>query len=314
MLERRSLLCAHMAALALMSTAHADTGGADGSADPDASQHAATLAVAPDQDSPIAGREGQEDASPYAVSQSDSDGWKYAATLYGYLPSIDGETTFPSGAAGPSFTIDQHRIVSGLKFAFMGSVRAHKGNWGFLADLFYAKLGDSANLSGGFAINGIPVQDASANLKLDSKTTILSLAGTYALADKPRHVTRLVFGTRMLDTQQKLDWQLTGTVPGVGTAGLSGMSNIDRTKWDGIVGLTGHVRFGEGLRWSVPYYVDAGAGDSNFTSQALVGIGYSYDWGDVVAAWRYIDYDFKSGELISRLSFSGPALGAVFRF
>ena len=67
------------------------------------------------------------------------------------------------------------------------------------------------------------------------------------------------------------------------------------------------------LRWFVPYYADVGGGNSKFTWQAIVGVGYSFGWGDLIAAWRYLDYEFKSGEPPQTMTFNGVAVGASFR-
>jgi hypothetical protein len=58
----------------------------------------------------------------------------------------------------------------------------------------------------------------------------------------------------------------------------------------------------------------SGAGGSRFTWQTVLGLGHSFGWGDDVAAWRYTDYEFKSGEPVQSLTLQGPALGASFRF
>jgi hypothetical protein len=36
-------------------------------------------------------------------------------------------------------------------------------------------------------------------------------------------------------------------------------------------------------------------------------------WGDVSLVWRYLSYDLKAGA-IADMNFSGPALGATFRW
>ena len=56
----------------------------------------------------------------------------------------------------------------------------------------------------------------------------------------------------------------------------------------------------------MPYYVDVGTGDSDLTWQAIGGIGYAFSWGEVLAAWRYIDYKFN-GNKIQDINFNGPA-------
>lgn len=245
---------------------------------------------------------------------AEAEQWKYAVTLYGYLPSVHGQVSFPNRSLSPSFSVSQQEILSDLNLAFMGTVRAHKGDWGVLADVFHADLSDSAKVTRDVKVRGIPIKGASASLNLDSKTSLLTLAGTYALTDTPRNVTRLVAGARVLDTQQKLDWKLSGAIPGFGTLEHDGHSKINKTVWDGIVGVTGQAHFGEGLRWFAPYHLDVGAGDSRLTGQALVGVGYSYPWGGLTATWRYIGYEFKSGDAMSSLSFNGPAVGVVLHF
>lgn len=247
-------------------------------------------------------------------NQSAGASWHFSATLYGYLPQVSGETVFPGGKAGPSFTIDQHKILSNLKFAFMGIFRARKGRWGVLGDLFHANLGDSVKGTHRFRLPGKPPIDAQANLDLDSKTTLLTLAGTYALVDTPRNTLSLVFGTRMIHTRQRLDWKLVGTIPGVGSNNRTGRTTVDDTHWDAIAGVSGRFRFGGERHWFLPYYVDAGGGSSDLTVQAMTGIGYVFGWGEIALSWRYIHYKFKSGSPVSSLSFNGPALGVIFRF
>lgn len=46
----------------------------------------------------------------------------------------------------------------------------------------------------------------------------------------------------------------------------------------------------------------------------MAGIGYAYEWGSVIATWRYIDYKFSSDSLIRTTSLSGPELGVTYRF
>jgi hypothetical protein len=80
-----------------------------------------------------------------------------------------------------------------------------------------------------------------------------------------------------------------------------------------VIGITGRMRVGDGGRWLMHYYLDLGTGNSKLTWQGLVGIGYTFNWGSLVASWRYIDYEFKSGQVVESLKFSGPAVGLVFR-
>ena len=47
------------------------------------------------------------------------DSWNFDITVYGYLPTMRGSTTFPNGNAGPNIKINQEDILSHLNFASM---------------------------------------------------------------------------------------------------------------------------------------------------------------------------------------------------
>ena len=94
----------------------------------------------------------------------------------------------------------------------------------------------------------------------------------------------------------------------------SGEASVDGTNWDAIVGLKGRYYFGAERKWFLPYYVDVGSGQSKLTWQINAGVGYTYDWGSVFATWRYLDYDFKSGDALQSMSMSGALVGMAFQF
>ncbi len=89
---------------------------------------------------------------------------------------------------------------------------------------------------------------------------------------------------------------------------------MTENNWDAIIGLKGRAFIGNERKWFVPYYVDIGAGESKFTWQLNGGIGYAFDWGAVVASWRYLDYSFKSSSRVTDMNFSGPLVGVAFKF
>jgi hypothetical protein len=45
-----------------------------------------------------------------------------------------------------------------------------------------------------------------------------------------------------------------------------------------------------------------------------VGVAYAFGWGDVVLAYRTLSYDQSDDKLLQNFRFSGPAIGATFRF
>lgn len=66
--------------------------------------------------------------------------------------------------------------------------------------------------------------------------------------------------------------------------------------------------------WFVPYYLDVCSGSSNLAWRGLAGIGYGFRSGDITRAYCHLYYDQGSDKLIQQMRFSGPALGALFRF
>lgn len=252
--------------------------------------------------------------APIAQAQTQpTDDWRFQATIYGWFPGISGTTEFPSGAGGPSIDVNAKDLIENLKMAFMGTFEVQHGRWGGFVDWFYSDVGSTKSGTRDFSFHGQPLPiGLTADLSLDVKTNIGTFAGTYALVENPAYRTGLVFGARMLDVDQTLNWGLSGNGPlGVARAGTSVVS---ATNWDGIVGVRGQARFGDDKRWFVPYYADIGTGESKLTWQAILGLGYSFSWGDIIAAWRYLDYEFDSGKPLQSLTFNGVAVGVSFRF
>jgi len=134
------------------------------------------------------------------------------------------------------------------------------------------------------------------------KSWLWTVAGTYELAKTPENTTDLVFGARLLDIQQTL---------GLSLLGVGKSIEVTENFWDAIIGVKGAVYLGAEKKWFVPYYADIGTGQSDLTWQVNAGIGYRYNWGAVVASWRYLDYEFSDSPIQS-LNFNGPLIGATF--
>lgn len=249
-----------------------------------------------------------------AQAQAMTDGWQFEAAIYGWFPAISGATSFPPDGGGPSIDVSMGDVIDALKFAFMGSLQARNGQWGLWTDLVYADFGASKQASRDFSIGGQPLPiGLDANLVLDIKSWIWTLAGTYALKSDAEGQMDMLFGMRMIDMTNTLSWSLNGTGPGL-LPPRTGTKEVSVTNWDGIVGLKGRAYLGEERSWFVPFYVDVGTGESKFTWQVNAGLGYQFSWGALVASWRYLDYDFKSDSRVTDMSFNGPLIGAVFKF
>jgi hypothetical protein len=88
--------------------------------------------------------------------------------------------------------------------------------------------------------------------------------------------------------------------------------------WTGNVGVDGAVRFGDGGKWFMPYEADVGFGSLNGSSvtsfNGVLGVGYHFAWGDVLGAWRYLDYHVNGNSPLQKMILSGPAIGVTFRW
>src|SRR5512136_644971 len=72
-----------------------------------------------------------------------TDQWQWRATVYVWLPSLGGETSFPPSGEGPSIDVTADKILDSLNFAFMGAFAGRKGPWGIATDVIYLDLGAS---------------------------------------------------------------------------------------------------------------------------------------------------------------------------
>jgi hypothetical protein len=250
-----------------------------------------------------------------AASAQTADSWKWQASIYAYLPDISGRTTFPETGGGGGSTLDAETILDNLKMTFMGNIEASNGRWGMFTDAVYMDIGNTKSGYRDFTLGGATLPaGVAANVSYDLKGWAWTLAGTWRVSSSPSSTVDVLAGARLFDLRQTFGYEVTGNVGSIPAAGRAGTSEAKLSNWDAIVGLKGRMAFGESRKWFVPYYFDIGTGESDLTWQAMGGIGYSFGWGDVVAAWRYLDYDMKSGKKIESMTFNGPAIAAVFHW
>jgi hypothetical protein len=253
-------------------------------------------------------------AQSVAVSATRADEWQFGAFVYGYYPQIGSKVTFPNGQSS-DVTVDASDLVNNLKFGLLGSFEVRKGNWGMFTDLMYMDVGAFKsrfhNMTVGDA--GLPV-DVSASANFDMKSTVWTLAATYRVVATEDAALDLFAGARLLDVKETLDWTLNGNIDQIPAPGRAGTQSAKNHYTDAVVGLKGRVALGKDLKWFIPYYGDIGTGDSQSTWQAMGGLGYAFNWGEIMGGYRYLDYQFKSDSKIDNLSMSGPMLGVAFHW
>ena len=251
---------------------------------------------------------------PAAVSADSNDSWEFGGAIYGWFPDISGSTEFPNGEGG-EFTLPIDTILDNLKFTFQGKFDARKGNWGMFTDVIYMDLGNSKNnvREGTIGDLEIPV-GVNTRVGLDMTSWIWTTAGYYRLQETSMSSMDFVAGVRYLDIKQTLKVTVDGNIGDQPLPGRDGRATVGGDNWDAIIGLRGRIGLGRDGSWFLPYYVDVGTGDSDFTWQAFGGVGYAFGWGELIASWRYMDYDLGNKGPMKDMNFSGPAIGAVWRW
>lgn len=259
-------------------------------------------------------------ASSGAASAADVDmydgQWHYSLTPYAWFPNIHQTLQFTTplgGGKSVEVEVKPDSYLSDLEFALMGAFEARKGDWALAMDLIYNDFSDQKGkiktVRGPRGNLALPID---VNLNVDLQALIWEGIGSYTVARSSTGTLDVFGGVRYLGLETSTDLSFSGPE---GALGRSGDRSDRLNVWDGIVGVRGEVRLGDSGDWFLPYYLDIGAGNySNWTWQGWTGIGYRFDWGDAVLAYRNLSYSTDGDEIVEDLRMAGPALGATFRW
>jgi hypothetical protein len=234
-----------------------------------------------------------------------------SVTPYVWLPNINGELKFniPPGAGGsPTIEAGPNDYLENLDMALMIAGEAKLGGASVFTDLIYLDFSNE-NASVRNVDGPGPIQtpiDSGSQLTFKGLERTLG-AGIDLVNREDIHVQGFA-GVRYLGPDVRLNWELDGPL---NLLPQSGTVEREADIWDGLIGLRGQGNIGN---WIFPYYLDIGAGSSDFTWQALAGVGYSWGWGDLHASYRHLAYDQDDDKMLQDFSFSGPAFGATFNF
>jgi hypothetical protein len=239
----------------------------------------------------------------------------YVVTPYLWLPGMTGDfnITLPSGVAiQPGATIRPGNYLRDLQFAVMLAGEVRKGEWALATDLIYVDFSDLSshvkNLTGPGGIVTVPVN---AGVNLGMRATIWTIVGSYTMVHNSGGSLDAIGGFRYASIRTSADWSVAGTG---GLFSQSGSVAQSLNLYDGIVGVRGVAVLSADGKWILPFEADVGAGNSNWTWQAYAGLGYRFDWGDVVVSFRNLSFDQSAGKTLQGLRMTGPALSATFRW
>jgi hypothetical protein len=219
-----------------------------------------------------------------AAESTTDEEWKFGAELYFWGASIGGKS-----ASDSDIDVDVGDILDSVELAFMGTAVMSKGKWSLAADVIYLNAEDGDTIAPGL----------NANVEL-TNWVITPLVG-YNIVDTGRSRLDILGGARYLYIKADLKLDALGL-----------RADDSGSNWDAVIGARGAVDLTE--KWYLFGYLDIGTGDSDVTWQGLGGVGYRFKWFDLVAAYRYLRWNFSDNKALDNLYLYGPAAGIRFRF
>lgn len=246
-------------------------------------------------------------AAPRAEAQSpDQAGHRSnGLTVYLWGASIQGNLGYVFDDR--PFEISLQDLMRNLEMTGMLLYRRDLGEWFVAVDLVYLKQRAGEGGSVALPIGNGQTVDAEAALKMTS--WLGGLYGGRVINRSQVSSFQIVVGARYFSLTTDLDVEVVfPPEPPLIDSSLSASARL----WDGVVGINGH--FVLAPRWRLQYSLDVGAGESDFTSQGLVGVVYGFRWGDVSLNYRYLYYDEGEDGLITNMALRGPAAAVKFRF
>lgn len=191
-------------------------------------------------------------------------------------------------------------VLDTMDFGFMGVGHVFHDKWHASLDVLYMDLSDEND-------KDVTLPDdrtLSGRADIELTSWVLTPLVGYVALETERFQLEPFAGARYLNLDTALDIRINDRT--------RNFSNADGV-WDGIVGARGDVYLDE--HWHLPYYADIGTGDTDLTWQVMAGIGYRINQTvDVGVTYRHLEWHFDNNPLLQNVNFSGPLIGARFRF
>ena len=230
-----------------------------------------------------------------AAASAQDAGWTYRATLYGWLPSMSGSVdTLRFGKV--ETTKGTSDVLDALDMAFMGTFSAQHDRWGFVGDLLYTDLSNSAATPGQLFGDG--------TLRLEM--TALSGYALYRVTNDPSVQFDVGAGFRNFDMNLTASLSA-GTRPG-------GAQKISKSWTDPLIAARLVVPMDD--NWFINGFADyGGTGNGDETYQVYAGVGYNFakDWS-AQFGYRLMNISQQVKGRDVSLDLSGALIGVSYNF
>lgn len=229
-----------------------------------------------------AGNEG--DFTQPLVMEPAQDDWEFYLQLDGYAPWVQIDTP-----GGTEIDLGLDDIIDSLQMIAEFTVGVQKGRWGLRSQVIYVDLA------------GSPVRD-----EIELKEWFVSPVISYRAYEGDKGFFEVVAGARYT----WVDFSVKGTSRKTGDSfEEEGSGSV----WDALVGVNGAYKINE--KWSIPYYGEVGAGDSDFISQGWAGFAYQINpCSELGLLFRVIYYDFGDSAPLDTEFVYGPHLYYRYTF
>jgi hypothetical protein len=224
---------------------------------------------------------------PLAPAES---GWHVRTALYGWATMLDGDVTLRGYNAPVDVAFDE--ILENLDFSVMGVVEVGRGNWSFMADLFYAEL--SAGNSKG---------------NLDFDVQLDQFIGNFAVVrnviDDSCRRFDVFAGARV--NSMDLDLEINRK---------RSFSGADSQTWvDPVIGFRYQQALSDKFFFRVLGDIGGFGVSSDLTWQGLAAVGYHIsDSASVAFGYRGLGVDYSQGDFGYDVISHGLLLGFEYKF
>jgi hypothetical protein len=269
----------------------------------------------------------QQPVTPAQPASSPS-GWTFNVAPYVWLASLNTTTNLNlppaagGGTASSTTSVGFGTLVDHINFGAMLAADAQYDRFSVLTDFMYLNLGGTASQFRSVNFPDHPhipiVASAQTSQGMNMSAPIWTLAGGYTLLKGDWGNFDVIGGFRYLEINARINYSLGFTITGPrgGSQTFGGVGSVSGsvTLFNGIGGFRGRIRLGNSPLF-IPYYFDAGAGDSKLTWQIATGLGYQTSWGDLSVTYRYLSFQQGSNNpVVQHLWVEGPMMMAAFRF
>lgn len=223
---------------------------------------------------------------------SNVDGWQIRSAFYIWATALDGDIVVGGETVPVDVGFDD--LISNIDFSFMGLVEVRKDRWGFLADLFYAKLSTEANG---------PLVD----LDNEIEQFMGNFAVSYRWVETPTTIFDTYVGVRVnwMETEVEIDRLFAPD------ASVSG----SQTWVDPIIGIRFQQELSEKFFFRAVGDIGGFGIESDLTWQAMAAIGYHInDSSSLVLGYRAIGNDYTHKDLTYDVTSHGLLLGYEIAF